>query len=65
MPLNVRIVDGKVINREQRSYDSSKRHSDTWIGEPSDMTLVNIPILGDIENTAIEWFSPPKDIGES
>lgn len=65
MPLNVRIVDGKVINREQRSYDSSKPHSDTWVGEPSDMILVNIPILGDIENTTLQWFSPPKDIGES
>jgi hypothetical protein len=64
-PLNVRVVLGKDEHVVERPYESSKLHSDVWIGEPADMILVNIPILGDIENTTLEWYLPPNNIGES
>ncbi len=66
LPMNVRVVSGQadpaILNRP---YASSKAHSDTWAGEPADSVLLNVPILGDIGRTSLEWLEPPPALGES
>ena len=66
LPLNVRVVGGQVDPATRnRPYSTSKIHSDTWVGEPSDAILLNVPLLGDIERTTIEWFQVPVEVGDS
>ena len=66
LPINVRVVDGQADRGAlDRPYSTSKFHSDTWAGEPADVVLLNIPILGDIERTSLEWLEPLQELGES
>lgn len=65
IPFIVRIVAGCADENTTRPYAASKIHSDVWIGEPKDLVLLNIPVLGDIERTTIRWLEPPSDLGES
>jgi len=66
LPINVRVVLGKANPQTaSRPYAASKIHSDVWAGEPADSVVINIPVLGDIERTSLEWFEPPAELGES
>lgn len=59
LPMNVRLVDGRPdVAVESRPYATSKMHSDIWTGEAADSVTVIIPVLGDIENTGLEFFEP-------
>ena len=61
-PLAVRLVKGqRNAEEEARPLASTKLHADIWIGNPSDMVVISIPVLGDIERTTIEYFHPPDD----
>ena len=66
LPINVRIVLGKadaaILNRP---FAASKIHSDVWAGEPADAVILNIPVLGDIARTSLEWLELPPQVGES
>jgi hypothetical protein len=66
LPINVRVVLGQAsAQTTSRPYAASKIHSDVWAGEPADTVVINIPVLGDIERTSLEWFEPPAELGES
>lgn len=66
LPVIVRAVEGKPRDPKTwlRPYATTKIHSNVWAGEPSDLVLLNLPVLGDIENTTIRWFQPPAEAGE-
>lgn len=65
LPVNVRVVLGEASAQTLgRPYAASKIHSDVWAGEPADTVVINIPVLGDIERTSLEWFEPPARLGE-
>jgi len=63
LPINLRAVTNNLSHN--RPYASVKVHTDSWAGEPGDLVLMSVPVLGDIERTTIEWFSLPDDFGES
>jgi hypothetical protein len=66
LPINVRVVLGEPnATAAARPYAASKIHSDVWAGEPPDTVVINIPVLGDIAGTSLEWFEPPPEVGES
>lgn len=66
LPINVRIVQGQASAETlNRPYAASKIHSDVWAGEPADTVVLNIPILGDIARTSLEWLELPQELGES
>jgi hypothetical protein len=66
LPINVRVVLGSASSDvTSRPYAASKIHSDVWAGEPSDTVVMNIPVLGDIARTSLEWLELPADLGDS
>lgn len=67
LPFIVRVVAGHEEDpmASLRPYSATKIHSDVWVGEPSDLILLNIPILGDVEKTGMRWLEPPPELGES
>ena len=54
----VRIVKGKVNKKlKSRPFATGKLHSDAWVGLKND-AIISIPILGDIKNTNVRFYSP-------
>lgn len=63
-PIVIRVVEGMIDPAvEARQYSSSKIHLDAWVGEPGDEVIVSMPMLGDIEQTTVEYFQPPQELG--
>ena len=61
-PLLVRTVKGTTDPvLAQRPTETTKMHVDPWNGDPGDLVIVTMPILGDIEHTTAEYFRPPDD----
>lgn len=58
-PCNIRIVSGSANKTaDSRPYASSKIHTDVWYGEPLRSILFNLPLLGNSEAVAMEFFEP-------
>jgi hypothetical protein len=58
-PCNVRVVSGTPdAKADGRPYASSKIHTDVWYGEPTCSILFNLPLLGDPQSVAMEFFEP-------
>lgn len=60
-PINVRLVDGHpdpMIDSRPRS--AVKIHSDIWAAEPSHSLAVFLPIVGDVEETSVEFMEPAE-----
>ncbi|MBY0508691.1 MAG: hypothetical protein K2P94_00935 [Rhodospirillaceae bacterium] len=58
-PVNIRAVTGTPEPvADTRPYSSSKIHTDVWNGEPLASILFNIPILGDVDAVALQFFEP-------
>lgn len=61
-PIIMRTVAGTPdTGASKRPYSSSKVHADLWTGDPGDEILCFIPVLGDLENTTIDFFHSPDD----
>ncbi len=59
LPYNIRIVSFSGEADEvaaARPYASSKIHTDIWAGEPWSHLLLNLPVLGDPDGIAMEFF---------
>ena len=58
-PVNVRLVDGRPNDAlDNRPRAAVKVHSDIWAAEPSHSLAVFLPVLGDVEETSVEFFEP-------
>lgn len=65
-PITIRLMKGESVPEEdERPFSSSKLHTDFWAGEPFDYFAIQIPILGDIDRTTIDWYHPPDDFEEN
>lgn len=63
LPIVVRMVDGKPDpEKESRKYATTKLHTDVWNGEPPNALSIFLPVLGDIENTGVEFFEPNESL---
>ena len=61
-PILVRTVNGTADPvSESRPTATTKMHVDPWNGDPGDLVIVTIPMLGDIERTTVEYCHPPDD----
>ena len=57
--VHVRFNNGKYDEKlGQRSYATTKVHTDIWNGEPAGVIIVFIPVLGDVAANGIEFFEP-------
>jgi hypothetical protein len=61
-PITVRISGGFLSNKDERPRASSKIHTDVWSGEPTNTTMVFIPIDGDFKRAGIDFYKTPEDI---
>ena len=60
-PINVRLVDGRPNEAvDNRPRAAVKMHSDIWAAEPSHSLAVFLPVLGDIEETSVEFMEPAQ-----
>ena len=61
-----RYKSGKVSEENlQRSYATEKLHTETWLGHPRNTICFHVPIIGDLENNYVEFYSHPSDYEES
>lgn len=61
-PVTVRVMKGvEDATVNARPYASTKLHVDLWSGDPADNVNMILPILGDLENTSVEFYHPPED----
>lgn len=59
LPVIVRIQAGLMdAIVDNRSYATSKLHSDIWTGEPASSGTLIVPIMGDLENIGLEFNEP-------
>jgi hypothetical protein len=49
----------------QRSYATEKLHAETWLGHPKNTICFHVPIIGDLENNYVQFYSHPSDYEES
>lgn len=59
MPINVRLVTGVSNSHiDSRPRASTKIHSDIWAAEHSNSVTIFLTVLGDSENTTVDFFEP-------
>lgn len=62
LPVLVRIQQGLMDAAvDNRSYATTKLHSDIWTGEPASSGTLIVPIMGDLENIGLEFNEPELD----
>jgi hypothetical protein len=58
-PINIRLVDGRPDpTLDNRPRAAVKLHSDIWAAEPANSAVVFLPIIGDVEQTSVEFMEP-------
>jgi|688.fasta_scaffold390912_2 hypothetical protein len=55
-PVTIRVKSGK-IKSPDRPYETSKLHSDAWVGMFGD-GIISFGIMGDFKNNGVEFFMP-------
>ena len=62
-PLTVRLARGTSDpSADKRPFASTKTHVDLWSGDPADTVTLFVPIMGDIEQSTVDFFHPPDDL---
>jgi hypothetical protein len=52
-------------NLLQRPYATEKLHAETWLGHPKNTICFHAPVIGDLENNYVEFYSHPSDYEDS